>query len=83
LDKSPVFLPSAVGWSRYSKWKTRDKLWRGYGKQSSHVVILVGVSRESADHFANQIALAGHVTNPYAVPNKETSFTATSSSTAD
>ncbi len=46
--------------------------WRGYGQQPPKVVILVGFSRESAEHFADQVELAGHVTNPYGVRNEET-----------
>ena len=46
--------------------------WRGYGAQPPAVVILVGFSRESAERFAAQVELAGHVTNPYGVRNEET-----------
>ena len=46
--------------------------WRGYGAQSPEVVILVGFSRESAERFANDVELAGHVSNPYGVQNEET-----------
>jgi hypothetical protein len=46
--------------------------WRGYGAQSPEVVILVGFSRKSAGRFANDVELAGHVTNPYGVRNEET-----------
>ena len=46
--------------------------WRGYGAQPPEVVILVGFSRESADWFANDVELVGHVTNPYGVRNEET-----------
>jgi Dolichyl-phosphate-mannose-protein mannosyltransferase len=46
--------------------------WRGYGPQPPEVVILVGFSRESAERFADQVELAGHVTNTYGVRNEET-----------
>jgi 4-amino-4-deoxy-L-arabinose transferase-like glycosyltransferase len=46
--------------------------WRGYGAQPPDVVILVGFSRKSAEHFAEQVELAGHITNPYGVLNEET-----------
>jgi len=46
--------------------------WRGYGAQPPEVVILVGFSRESAERFAAQVELAGHLTNPYGVRNEET-----------
>jgi hypothetical protein len=46
--------------------------WRGYGAEPPKVVNLVGFSRESAERFANDVQLAGHVTNPYGVRNEET-----------
>ncbi|MGB8341743.1 MAG: glycosyltransferase family 39 protein [Chthoniobacterales bacterium] len=46
--------------------------WRGYGAQPPEVVILVGFSRESAEWFAKDVELVGHVTNPYGVRNEET-----------
>ena len=46
--------------------------WRGYGLAPPEVVILVGFSRASAERFANQVELAGHITNPYDVLNEET-----------
>jgi hypothetical protein len=46
--------------------------WRGYGRSSPEVVILVGFSRESAERFAQDVELAGHITNPYGVSNEET-----------
>ena len=46
--------------------------WRGYGAASPEVVILVGFSRASAERFAKQVELAGHITNPYDVLNEET-----------
>ena len=46
--------------------------WRGYGSQPPAVVILVGFSRKSAERFAEQVTLAGHITNPYGVRNEET-----------
>jgi hypothetical protein len=51
---------------------TNSYWWRGYGAQGPEVVILVGFSRESAERFANQVELAGHITNPYGVQNEET-----------
>ena len=50
---------------------TNSYWWRGYGVPPE-VVILVGFSRESAEHFASQVTLAGHVTNRFGVPNEET-----------
>ena len=46
--------------------------WRGYGAQPPEVVILVGFSRESAEWFAKDVEIAGHVTNSYGVRNEET-----------
>jgi hypothetical protein len=46
--------------------------WRGYGLAPPEVVILVGFSRASAERFAKQVELAGHITNPYDVLNEET-----------
>ncbi len=46
--------------------------WRGYGSQPPEVVILVGFPREAAERFADEVELAGHVTNPYGVRNEET-----------
>jgi 4-amino-4-deoxy-L-arabinose transferase-like glycosyltransferase len=46
--------------------------WRGYGPQPPEVVILIGFSRKSAQRFAEQVELAGHITNPYGVLNEET-----------
>ena len=46
--------------------------WRGYGDPPPEVVILVGFSRESAERFATQVELAGHITNHYDVLNEET-----------
>jgi hypothetical protein len=46
--------------------------WRGYGATPPEVVILVGFSRKSAEHFANQVELAGEITNPFGVQNEET-----------
>ena len=46
--------------------------WRGYGDPPPEVVILVGFSREDAESFADQVELAGHITNPYGVRNEET-----------
>ena len=51
---------------------TNSYWWRGYGALSPEIVILVGFSRASAEHFANQVELAGHITNPYGVRNEET-----------
>ncbi|MBA3544134.1 MAG: glycosyltransferase family 39 protein [Chthoniobacterales bacterium] len=61
----PLGLPEAIsGINTY--W------WRGYGPEPPEVVILVGFSRASAERFAQQVELAGHVTNPYGVRNEET-----------
>jgi 4-amino-4-deoxy-L-arabinose transferase-like glycosyltransferase len=46
--------------------------WRGYGAAPPEVVILVGFSRKSAEHFANQVKLAGEITNRFGVQNEET-----------
>jgi len=46
--------------------------WRGYGEEPPEVVILVGFSRESGEHFAENVELMGQVTNPYGVRNEET-----------
>ena len=46
--------------------------WRGYGKEPPEVVILVGSSRKSAERLANQVELAGHITNRFGVRNEET-----------
>ena len=46
--------------------------WRGYGATPPEVVILVGFSRKSAERFAYEVNLAGHITNPYGVLNEET-----------
>ncbi len=46
--------------------------WRGYGDPPPEVVILVGFSRASAERFADEVELAGHITNPYGVLNEET-----------
>jgi Dolichyl-phosphate-mannose-protein mannosyltransferase len=46
--------------------------WRGYGAEPPEVVILVGFSREDAEWLADQVELAGHITNPYNVRNEET-----------
>ncbi len=45
---------------------------RGYGAEPPEVVILVGFSRASAERFANEVELAGQITNPYGVRNEET-----------
>jgi len=46
--------------------------WRGYGPEPPEVVILVGASRRFADKFADEVELAGHITNSYDVTNEET-----------
>ncbi|MDQ3545898.1 MAG: glycosyltransferase family 39 protein [Verrucomicrobiota bacterium] len=46
--------------------------WRGYGPEPPEVVILVGFSRASAERFADQVELAGQVTNLHGVRNEET-----------
>jgi Dolichyl-phosphate-mannose-protein mannosyltransferase len=51
---------------------TNTYWWRGYGAKPPEVVILVGFSREDAEWLANQVELAGHVTNRYGVQNEET-----------
>ncbi len=51
---------------------TNTYWWRGYGAEPPEVVILVGFSRASAERFADQVELAGHITNPYGVLNEET-----------
>ena len=51
---------------------TNTYWWRGYGAQPPEVVILVGFSREDAEWLADEVELAGHVTNRYGVQNEET-----------
>jgi 4-amino-4-deoxy-L-arabinose transferase-like glycosyltransferase len=51
---------------------TNTYWWRGYGAAPPEVVILVGFSREGAEWLANQVELAGHITNRYGVRNEET-----------
>ncbi|MEO8044069.1 MAG: glycosyltransferase family 39 protein [Spartobacteria bacterium] len=51
---------------------TNTYWWRGYGAEPPEVVILVGFSRASAERFANEVELAGHITNSYGVRNEET-----------
>ena len=51
---------------------TNTYWWRGYGAEPSEVVILVGFSRGAAVRFAEQVELAGHITNPHGVLNEET-----------
>ncbi|MBA3650657.1 MAG: glycosyltransferase family 39 protein [Chthoniobacterales bacterium] len=51
---------------------TNTYWWRGYGAEPPEVVILVGFSRASAERFANEVELAGQITNPYGVRNEET-----------
>ncbi len=46
--------------------------WRGYGAEPPEVVILVGYSRASAERFAREVTLAGHITNHSDVRNEET-----------
>ena len=51
---------------------TNTYWWRGYGTPPPEVVILVGFSRAGAEEFANEVELAGHVTNRLRGPNEET-----------
>ncbi len=51
---------------------TNTYWWRGYGAKPPEVVILVGFSRKDAEWIADQVELAGHVTNRYGVLNEET-----------
>ena len=52
---------------------TNTYWWRGYG-EPPEVVILVGFSREGAERLADEVALAGHITNRTGVRNEETQF---------
>ena len=61
--QEPYWAPLFQGYAPSKRW---------IADLHPEVVILVGFSRESAERFAENVELAGYVTNPYGVRNEET-----------
>jgi len=51
---------------------TNSYWYRGYGDPAPDTLILVGFTREFADHHFNRCEVAGHTWNQYGIANEET-----------
>jgi hypothetical protein len=58
-------LPAAISGTN-SYW------WRGYGKPTPEVVIVVGFDREFVDYYFGSVELVGHTSNREGIVNEET-----------